>query len=136
MGWFFEITLLPIRSALSARRVRSSPPEMFFWKGILKKRSKFTGEHPCWSVISINLQSNYIKITSGHGCSPVNLLCIFRTSYYRNTSEKLQLSLGLETVTLFKLFSNCLLTFFMAVFSWNGNQSIDFHNRLIDLHCE
>ena len=32
---------------------RSSPPEMFLGKGVLKICSKFTGEHPCRSVISI-----------------------------------------------------------------------------------
>ena len=31
--------------------IQSSPPEVF-WKGVLKICSKFTGEHPCWSVIS------------------------------------------------------------------------------------
>ena len=30
--------------------------------GILKICSKFTGEQPCWSVISIKLQSNIIEI--------------------------------------------------------------------------
>ena len=36
---------------------RSRHPEMFLDKGVLKLCSKFTGEHPCRSVISINLQS-------------------------------------------------------------------------------
>ena len=36
----------------------SSHPEVFWEKGILKICSKFTGEHPCRSVISIKLQSN------------------------------------------------------------------------------
>ena len=31
---------------------------MFLRKGVLKICSKFTGEHPCQSVISIKLQSN------------------------------------------------------------------------------
>ena len=35
---------------------RSSRPEVFLGKGILKTCSKFTGEHPCWSVTSIKLQ--------------------------------------------------------------------------------
>ena len=30
-------------------------PEVFWVKGVLKICSKFTGEHPCWSVISIKL---------------------------------------------------------------------------------
>ena len=37
---------------------RSSYQEMFLRKGVLKICSKFTGEHPCQSVISIKLQSN------------------------------------------------------------------------------
>ena len=35
-------------------------------KGVPRK-SKFTGEHPCLSAISINLQSNFIEITLRHG---------------------------------------------------------------------
>ena len=42
---------------------------MFLGKSVLKICSKFTGEHPCRS-----------------GCSPVNLLHIFRTPSYKNTS--------------------------------------------------
>ena len=83
---------------------RSSHPEGFFRKGVLKICSKFTGEHPSRSAISVkllcnfieitlwlgcslvNLQSNFIEITLRHGCSPVNLLHIFRTLFPRNTS--------------------------------------------------
>ena len=36
---------------------RSSPPEVFLRKGVLKICCKFTGEYPCRSVISIKLQS-------------------------------------------------------------------------------
>ena len=55
---------------------------MFLRKGVLKICSKYTGEHPCRSVIS-----NFIEITLRHGCSPVNLLHTFRTPFSRNTSE-------------------------------------------------
>ena len=61
----------------------SSHPEEFLIKGVLKICSKFTGEHPCRSAISI---SNFIEIALRHGCSPVNLLHIFRTCFPRNTS--------------------------------------------------
>ena len=44
---------------------RSSHPEVFLIKDVLKKCSKFTGEH---------------------GCSPVNLLHIFKTPFPRDTS--------------------------------------------------
>ena len=36
-------------------RERSSHPEVFLEKGVLKICSKFTGEHSCRSVISIKL---------------------------------------------------------------------------------
>ena len=65
---------------------RSGSPEVFLRKGILKICSKFTGEHPCQSVISIKLQSSFIEIALRHGCSPVNTLHIFRTPFPRNTS--------------------------------------------------
>ena len=45
--------------------------------------SKFTEEHPCRSAISRKLQSNFIEITLRHGCSPVNLLHIFKTLFLR-----------------------------------------------------
>ena len=72
---------------------RSSYPEVFLGKGVLKICSKFTGEHPCRSVISIKLLCNFIEITLWHGCSPVHLLHIFRTPFTKDTSGLLLLSL-------------------------------------------
>ena len=46
---------------------RSGPPEVFLGKSVLKICSKFTGEHPYRSVISVKLPSNFIKITLWHG---------------------------------------------------------------------
>ena len=34
---------------------RSSPSEVFLGKGVMEICSKFTGEHPCRSMISIKL---------------------------------------------------------------------------------
>ena len=45
------------------------------------------------SVISIKLQSNSIEITLQYGCSPVNLLHIFRKTFPENTSGRLLLYL-------------------------------------------
>ena len=56
---------------------------MFFRKGVLKICSKFTGEHPYRSVISIKLLRNFFEIAFWHGCSPVNLLHIFRTTFLK-----------------------------------------------------
>ena len=60
-------------------------------KDVLKICSKFAGEHPYRSVISKKLLCNFIEIALRHGCSPVNLLHIFRTPFPRNTSGRLLL---------------------------------------------
>ena len=52
---------------------------MLLRKSVLKRCNKFTREHPCQSVISIKLQRNFAEVALGHGCSPENLLHIFRT---------------------------------------------------------
>ena len=52
---------------------------------------QFAGEQACRSVISIKFQSNFIEIALRHGCSPVNLLHIFRTTFLNNTSGRLLL---------------------------------------------
>ena len=44
-------------------------------------------------MILLKLQSNFIEITLRHGCSPVNLLHIFRTPFPRDTSGWLLLNL-------------------------------------------
>ena len=72
---------------------RSSPPEVFLGKGVLKICSKFTEEHPCRSAISKKLLCNFIEIAFRHSCSPVNLLHIFRTSFPKSTPEGLLLLL-------------------------------------------
>ena len=59
---------------------------MFLRKGVLKICSKFRGEHPCRSAISVKLQRNFTEIGLRHGCSPVRLLHILRTPFPRNTS--------------------------------------------------
>ena len=73
-------------SFLCVLSYRSSSPGVLLRKGVLKISRKFTGEHPCQSLISIRLKSNFIEITLRHGCSPVNLRHICRTPFSRNTS--------------------------------------------------
>ena len=72
-------------------RINSSHPEVFLGKAVLKICSKFTGEHPRRSVISIKLPSSFIEITLRHGWSPVNLLHVFRKPFVKNTSGRLLL---------------------------------------------
>ena len=66
---------------------RSIPPEVFLGTGVLKIYNKFTEEHPCRSVISIKLQGNFFETTLSHGCSPVNLLYIFRTPFLQTPPD-------------------------------------------------
>ena len=47
--------------------------------------------HPCRSVISIKLQSNFTEITLRFECSFINLLHIFKTSFPKNISSGLLL---------------------------------------------
>ena len=53
---------------------------------------------PCQSVLSIKLLYNF-EITLRHGCSPANLLRIFRKPFSRNTSRWLLLSFAFLTFT-------------------------------------
>ena len=85
-------------------------------KSVQKIRSKFTGEHSCRNMISIKVQSNFIEITLRHGCSPVNLLHIFRAPFAKNISEGLLLYLepcqgpNLFTIDFFvKIINGCFL---------------------------
>ena len=76
-----------IKYSIWISKSRSSQPDVFLVKGVLKICSKFTGEYPCRSVILIKLlQLYWNEITLRHGYSPVNLLLIFRTPFSKNTS--------------------------------------------------
>ena len=74
---------------------------MFLRKDVLKMCSKFTGDHPCRSAISIKL---LIEIALRHGYSPENLVHIFRTPFLNNTSGRLLLSYANQKNILKHLF--------------------------------
>ena len=84
---------------------RSSHTEKFLAKGVLKICSKITGEHPCRSVISVTLESNFIEMALRHGCSTVNLLHIFRTALFKNTSGGLGYTYGDKSFLLLPFLS-------------------------------
>ena len=83
-GWVWLstrfITLLPqVKRGMCI--IRSSPLEMFLGKGVLKICSKFTGENPCWSVISIKLlkQSHFnSSIVNEVNRTIINLFFLWR----------------------------------------------------------
>ena len=87
---------------------KSSPPWMFLGKDVLKICSKFTGEHPCQSVISINLLCNFIEITLWPGCSPVNLLQFSEHLFVRtpmDCEKKYLFFLRLRTICYIQIIS-------------------------------
>ena len=53
---------------------------------------------------SIKLQSSFIEITLRHGCSPVNLVHIFRTPFPKNASRGLLLTI--RYLDYFEFFMN------------------------------
>ena len=77
---------------------RSSRPVVFLGKGVLKICIKFTGEHSCRRAVSIKLLCNFFEIALRHGCSPVNLLHIFRTPFLKNTSGRLLLNIRIYLI--------------------------------------
>ena len=89
--WFQRIVKI-ILSVHNMWGIQKQPSRgVFLGKGVLRICSKFTGEYPCRSAISIKPLCNFIEITLLHGCSPVNLLHILRTPFLKNISERLLL---------------------------------------------
>ena len=76
------------RNSYFAEHLQKLTSEVFLRKAFLKICSEFTRELPCQSV-----QSKFIKIALRHGCSPVNLMHIFRALFPKNTSGWLLLEL-------------------------------------------
>ena len=93
--YFGPEILFPVNSFVVYKELyfRSSCPVVFLRNGVLKICRKFTGEHSCQSAISIKLPCNFIEVALRHGCSPVNLLHIFRSPFPKNTSGRLLLIL-------------------------------------------
>ena len=53
------------------------------------------------SAILMKLQSSFVEMTLRHGCSPVNLVHIFRTTFPKNTSGRLLLKISTLVKTPF-----------------------------------
>ena len=68
---------------------RSSRPEVFLGKVILKICRKFTCDFN-----KVAKKSNFIEIAFRLGCSPIDLLHMFRTPFPRNNSGWLLLELS------------------------------------------
>ena len=125
----------------STVNTRSSHPEVFLRKGVLKICNKFTGEYQCWSVISIKLLSNFIEITLRHECCPVNLLHIVRTSLPKNTSGRLLLEYQCWRIVaaqkkLFWLLMNCASDCWRVVLNNCASNFWKFKSVTVEQSCQ
>ena len=93
-------------------------------RGVLKKRCSKNIHQiyrktpmPKWNFCKV--VCSFIEITLRHGCSPVNLLYIFRTPFLKNTSRRLLLNLRnycyskyitnyIKTYILYSAYFHCL----------------------------
>ena len=89
----FLIERNPFEDCIHLMNIRKQPPTGVPRKRCSEKMQQIYMRHLCQSAISIKLQSNFIEITLRHGCSPVNLLHIFRTPFLKNTSGWLLLNM-------------------------------------------
>ena len=71
--------------------IQKQPSKGALWKRYSESMQQIYRRTRCRSVISIKLLCNFIEITFRHGCFPINLLHIFRTSFPKNTSKQLLL---------------------------------------------
>ena len=84
------------------RYIQKQPP-----RRVLKKRCSQNMQQiyrrtpmPKCDFNKVGLLCNFIEITLWHGCSPVNLLHIFRTPFTKNTSGRLLLYIKLNQFLL------------------------------------
>ena len=75
-----------LKDIILKRIIRSSPAEVFLYKDVLKSAAELQEN------THVEVPCSFIEITLCHGCSPINLLHIFRKPFPKNTSEGLLLS--------------------------------------------
>ena len=73
-----------VTNSLIPTTFRSSGPQVFLRKGVLKICNKYTGEHPCRSVIWIKLLCNFIEIPLSMGVF-LWIYCVFSEHLFLGT---------------------------------------------------
>ena len=90
--WFKCVTYFSYLWNLSRYMcIQKQPPRGVPRKRCCENMQQIYRRTPWRSAISIKLLCKFIEIALRHGCSPVNLLHVFRTPFPRNTSEWLLL---------------------------------------------
>ena len=85
-----HVWVLPMfKILMNWSNLQKQPSRGILSKSFSENMQKFTGEHP---YTHAKVQSNFIEIALLHGCSPVNLLHIFTTTFPKNTNGWLVLN--------------------------------------------
>ena len=92
---FSENDQMTVKIALG-KRCRSSRPDVFCKKGVLRNFTKFTGKHLCQSLFFNKVAGlrpeTLLKKRLLHRCFPLNFGKFLRTPYLHNTSRRLLLN--------------------------------------------
>ena len=85
----FSLAKAKNKQNITRRIIRGNPTEVFLRESILKICNKFTGEHPCRSLISIKLLYNLIETHFGKSIllKNLNISNFFRTTFYEKTEQ-------------------------------------------------
>ena len=79
--------ILQKNARLAVWSIRSSRPELFYKKGVLRNFARFTGKHLCWSLFFNKVAGlkppTLLKKRLWHRCFPVNFAKFLRTPLYR-----------------------------------------------------
>ena len=109
---------------------RSSPPVGVLIKSCSENMQQFYSRTRMPKCDFNEVVYNFIEITLRHGCSPVNVLHIFRTHFPRNTSGGLLLYSCKERVTIKCCWSILILFFFffqykykLLAYAWRSYQN-------------
>ena len=88
----------PNKIERTAAILRSSRPEVFCKKGVLRNFTKFTGKHLCQSLFFNNVAglrpATLLKKRPWHRCFPVNFAKFLRTPFLTEHLCWLRLNLG------------------------------------------
>ena len=104
---------------------RSSHPELFCPKGMLKKFTKFTGKHLCQNIFLNKIAgrpATLLNKTLRHRCFPVNFGKLLRTIYYRTplvAASSYQRTVILTIVTPSERYSFFLSNQKICVITWS-----------------
>ena len=109
MYWLGNCQNIPLLSMC-----RSSRPEVFCKRSVLRIFANFTGKHQCQTLFLIKVPDlrleTLLKKRLWHRCFPVNSAKFLRTPFLQNTSGRVRLKLCVW---------DCTVLWFSALKCWN-----------------